>query len=94
MLRQKYVDTEHELVEAEIARDSSRTLCCTRVNEKEFWIKMYNMETLELQFAEQILGDYLKMKLCAQNSTATKFALVYNDNGVFKLRTFGRENRT
>ena len=35
----------------------------------------------------------MKVKQLSQNSTATKFALPYNDNGVFKFRSFGRDTR-
>ena len=55
---------------------------------------MYSLETLELEFSEQILGEYLKVKQMSQNSDATRFALPYNDNGVFKFRSFGRDTRT
>ena len=32
--------------------------------------------------------------MLSQNSNATRFALPYNDNGVFKFRSFGRDTRT
>jgi len=35
-------------MDAEISRDSTRTLCVTKVSEKEYWVKMYSLETLEL----------------------------------------------
>ena len=81
-------------MDAEISRDSSRTLCVTKVNEREFWVKMYCLETLEMKFSEQITGTYVKCSQLSQNSTATKFALPYNDNGVFKFRSFGRDTRS
>jgi hypothetical protein len=34
------------------------------------------------------------MKNFAQNNTATRFMLPYNDDGVFKMRIFGRDTRS
>lgn len=34
------------------------------------------------------------MKDVESNSTSTKFAVAFNDDGVFKLRTFGRNTRS
>jgi hypothetical protein len=39
-------------MDAEISRDASRTLCVTKQSEKEFWVKMYSLETLEMEFSE------------------------------------------
>jgi hypothetical protein len=40
------------------------------------------------------LGEYIKVNQLSQNHNATKFALPFNDNGVFKFRSFGRDTRT
>lgn len=82
------------MVNAMITLDSSRTLCVTKASEKEYFIKMYNMETFEILFEEEFKGSYIKMKEVETNASSTKFAVAFNDDGVFKLRTFGRETRS
>jgi hypothetical protein len=77
-----------------ILADSSRTLTVSKASDKEYWIEMYNINTLVMEFSESISGNYIKMKDVEQNLTATKFAVTYNDDGIFKLRTFGRNPRT
>ena len=52
LLKYEYVDTQNQIMDAEISRDSTRTLCVTKQSEKEFWVKMYSLETLEMQFSE------------------------------------------
>lgn len=52
MLRYEYVDVKNEIIDAEISRDSTRTIVVTRVSEKEAWVKMFCFETLEEMFAE------------------------------------------
>jgi len=47
-----------------ISYDSSRALTVTKKDEKESWIKMYDLETGELSFDEKIGGgknDYIKV---------------------------------
>lgn len=63
MLKFDYVNTKQEIVDAEISKDSTRVLTVVKASEKEYWVKMFNMETLEMQFSEQILGNYIKVKL-------------------------------
>lgn len=63
MLKFDYVNTNQEIVDAEISKDSTRVLTVVKASEKEYWVKMFNMETLEMQFSEQILGNYIKVKL-------------------------------
>lgn len=50
-----------------------------------------------MTFEEKIggkAGQYIKLKEVEQNSKGTKYAVVYNDDGVFYLRTFGKVTRT
>ena len=77
-----------------ILMDSSRTLTVTKASEESYFIKMYSMETQEIQFEEEICGNYIKIKDVETNPKSTEFAVVFNDDGVFKLRTFGRDTRT
>lgn len=55
---------------------------------------MYSLTTQEMLFEEKISGDYIKVKEVEQNSKGKGFAVVYIDDGKFRLRTFGRESRT
>jgi hypothetical protein len=55
---------------------------------------MYSLTTSVKVFEEMIGGEshqYIKMKEVAQNEVGDKYALVYFDDGKFKLRTFGRD---
>jgi len=58
---------------------------------------MYNLDTGELCFEELIGGhpnQYIKVEEVAQNEDGTRYAVVYNDDGKFRLRTFGKKMRT
>ena len=58
--------------------------------------KQYNLETYRLSFEEKVGGPdakYIKLKEVEQNSAGTHFAIVYMDDGYFKLRTFGETTR-
>ena len=58
---------------------------------------MFDLETYEQVFEEKIGGnpkDYIKLKEIEQNSSGKKYALVYFNDGVFKLRTFERKERS
>lgn len=65
-----------------------KALTVTKKDESNSIIKMYDIDTGELMFEEWISGTYIKVKEVEQNQSGTKFALVYNDDGVFKLRIF------
>ena len=93
MMRSLNVKTMYPITNAMILNDSSRTLTVTKATEREYYIKMYSMETQEIQFEEKIAGNYIKIKDVESNASSTKFAVVFNDDGVFKLRTFGRDSR-
>jgi hypothetical protein len=94
LLRSINVKTKYPITNAMILMDSSRTLTVTKASEQQYFIKMYSMETQELQFEEEFSGTYIKMKDVETNGSSTEFAVVFNDDGVFKLRTFGRDTRT
>ena len=82
--------TKYPIVNATILQDSSRVLTVTKASEQEYYIKMYDMETQNMVFEEEYFGNYIKMKEVEQNRNATKFAVAFNDDGLFKIRTFGR----
>ena len=79
-----------------ITYDSTRAVTVMKKNDYEVYIKMYNLETYEETFEEMIGGredQYIKVKEVEQNSTGTMFAVVYFDDGYFRMRTFGKEQR-
>jgi hypothetical protein len=66
-------------------------------DEREYWVKQYNLETYAITFEEKIGGledSYIKLKEVEQNAAGNKFAITYLDDGIFKLRTFGEAFRT
>ena len=74
-----------------ITYDSKRAITVTKKNEREYWVRMYDLESYEQVFEEQFGGqedDYIKMKEIEQNSAGNKFALAYNNDGNFRLRVF------
>ena len=77
-----------------ITLDSSKAITVTKRNDKEYYVKQYDLEDYTMTFEEKIAGGYIKLKEVEQNSNGSKFAIVYNDDGVFYLRTFGKTNRT
>lgn len=54
---------------------------------------MYDLETYELTFEEKICGSCLKVKEVEQRADGKHFAVVFNDDGLFYLRTFGKVSR-
>lgn len=45
-------------------------------------------------FVEHFRGTYIKMKEIEQNSDGNKYCIVYMDDGVWKMRIFGKDQRT
>ena len=57
---------------------------------------MYSIQTFEQTFEEKIGGNkeqYIRVKEVEQNHNGQQFACVYFDNGLFRLRIFGKEQR-
>jgi len=58
---------------------------------------MYDLETYENTFTEQIGGQenqYIKVEKVQQNAKGDNYAITYLDDGVFKIRTFNKDQRT
>lgn len=58
---------------------------------------MYDLDTGEMCFEELIGGDpsqYIKANEVIQNDDGTRYAIVYFDDGKFRLRVFGNKQRT
>jgi hypothetical protein len=76
--------------------NSLNAITVTKRTESEFHIKIYDLLSFDRVFSEKIFGNpynCIKLKEVEQNSSGTYFAIVYLDDGVFKLRTFGTEPR-
>jgi hypothetical protein len=79
-----------------ITYDSSRAITVTKKDDCTFFVKMYDLNTYEMTFEEKIGGnesDYIKTKEVEQNSSGNYYAIVYINDGVFKMRTFGKVSR-
>lgn len=80
-----------------ITYDSTKAVTVTKRNDKEYYVKQYDLESYEMTFEEKIGGlpeQYIKLKEVEQSSDGKKYAIVYNDDGVFYLRTFFKVTRT
>lgn len=71
----------YPIVSVIISYDSTRAITVTKANEREYYVKMYDLETYELTFEECIKGTYIKLKDVEQAADGKKFAIVYNDDG-------------
>jgi hypothetical protein len=80
-----------------ITYDSTKVIAVTKKDDQEYYVRQYDLESYEMTFSEKIGGgqdQYIKLKEVEQNSNGKKYAIVYNDDGNFYLRTFGKVNRT
>jgi|TARA_B110000285_G_C14985033_1_gene543351 hypothetical protein len=55
---------------------------------------MYDLETYELTFEEKYQGQCIKLKDVEQRADGKYYAAVFNDDGRFYMRFFGKEERT
>jgi hypothetical protein len=91
LVNNKVVPTMYPIQSVIITYNSKYAVTVTKKDEKEYWVKMYSLSTYDLAFEEQIGGqddDYIKLKEVEQNNKGDKFAMVYFNDGLFKLRTF------
>lgn len=80
-----------------ITFDSTKAITVTKKDDREYYIKMYSLETYDMVFEEKVGGDtndYIKLKEVEQNSSGKHYAIVYNNDGWFYLRDFYDENRS
>ena len=58
---------------------------------------VYDLDIYDLTFEEKLGGEqdqYIKCKELEQNADGTGYAICYNDDGKFRLRSFGKTSRT
>lgn len=90
------VVTMYPIVSMIITYDSSKAVTVTKRNDREYYIKQYDLETYDLTFEEKIGGgddQYIKLKEVEQSYSGKKYACVYNDDGKFYIRSFKKETR-
>lgn len=97
LTKHKSRPTMYPIVHVNITYDSTRAITVTKKDDKEFWVKQYDLETYEQTFEEKIGGypeSFIRTKEVEQNSSGKKYALVYIDDGKFRMRVFGKEQRS
>ena len=57
LLLSKRCSTMYPIVSMAISNDSKFAITITKKNDKESWVKFYNLETRELSFQEKIGGE-------------------------------------
>ena len=70
LLKSTDVTTMYPICSVIISYDSTRAITVTKRNEKEYYIKMYDLESYEQTFEEKIGGNpdnYIKLKEVEQN---------------------------
>lgn len=80
-----------------ITYDSTKAVTVTKKDDCEYLVKQYDLESYEMTFEERIGGQknmYIKLKEVEQSPSGKKYAIVYNDDGKFYMRSFGKESRT
>ena len=80
-----------------ISYDSTRSIMVTKASDREYWVRMYDLETYKKTFEEQVGGSedsFIRLKEVEQNSTGKKYAIAFIDDGQFRLRVFGKETRS
>jgi hypothetical protein len=85
------IPTLYPICSVIITYNSKYAVTVTKRDEKEYYVKMYSLSTYDLEYEEKIGGnenDYIKLKEVEQNAKGDKFAIVYFNDGYFKLRTF------
>jgi len=71
LMKETNVSTMYPICECIITYDSTRAIVTMKRNDKEYFVKMYGLESYKLTFEEKIGGensDYIKMKEVEQNS--------------------------
>jgi hypothetical protein len=97
LTKEKKVATMYPIITCMITYDSTRAITVTKKDDREFWVRMYDLETYEKTFNEQIGGQpnsFIRCKEVEQNYAGNRYALVYIDDGKFRMRVFGKKERS
>jgi len=80
-----------------ITYNSKNAVTVTKKDDREYYVKMYNLADKTQGFEEKIGGtptSYIKLKEVEQNAAGDGFAIAYFDDGNFRIRTFGEATRS
>ena len=90
----------YPLVSCMITYNSKLAITVTKKDDKEYYVKHYNLTTYQMTFEERVGARegstgkcYIKLKEVEQNAVGDFYAIAYMDNGRFRLRTFGEVAR-
>jgi len=84
----------YPIVSLIITYDSSRAITVTKKDEKECYVKMYDLETYEQCFEEKYEGYCIKFKDVEQRADGKYYVAAFNDDGRYYMRFFGKTTRT
>lgn len=96
LTRSKNVSTVNPIVNCCITYNSKSAITVTKKDDREYWVKQHSLETYIDTFEEKVGNgktSYIKLKEVEQNAKGTKFAIAYLDDGRFRIRIFGENNR-
>ena len=65
LMKETNISTMYPITDCIITYDSTRAIVVMKRNDKEYFVKMYGLESYKLTFEERIGGeenDYIKMK--------------------------------
>jgi len=97
LTRSKNVITQYPIVTCMITYNSKSAVTVTKKDDREYYVKMYDLGTYKQSFEEKIGGtptSYIKLKEVEQNAAGDGFAIAYFDDGNFRIRTFGESTRS
>jgi hypothetical protein len=80
-----------------ISYDSTRAITVCKCSDQLSVVNMYSLSEQTMSFEENIGGgpnQAIKVKEVEQNAAGNFYAVVYMDDGKFRLRTFGKTTRT
>ena len=90
--------TPFPVVSMIISYDNSRILAIIKKSEYSSHVHGYCLHDFDLEFDEEYgkddSGNCIKMKEIEQSMKGDYFAVTYQENGFYRLRTFGKRNRT
>lgn len=95
MLNTEEIQTKFPIVSITITYDCNTIIAVTKADNREYNIKMYNINTLEV-ISELWVGggprDFIKLKEVIQNKDGDHYAICYFNDGVFMMKHFGMDS--
>lgn len=97
-MKQKMIVTPFAVVSMIISYDNSRIVALLKKSEFVSYVQGYCLHDFDLEFEEKYgqdnSGNCIKMQDIEQCPNGNYFAVTYQENGLFRLRTFGKNNRS